>query len=81
MSPLRTVSSLLSIALILPALAGCATPGDPKPPVCDGRHRRPANPYGSILSVVLTPKTDAHQVRPATPGAETSEHTDAGGCA
>ena len=81
MSPLRTASGLVSIALILPALAGCATPGDPKPPVCDGRHRRPANPHGSILSVVLPPKPDAQQARPATPGGETTEHTDAGGCA
>ncbi len=30
-------------------LAGCATSKTPKLAVCDGRHKRPANPYGSIL--------------------------------
>lgn len=30
-------------------LAGCATHSEPKPAVCDGKHRRPANPYGSVL--------------------------------
>lgn len=37
----------LTVALLL--LAGCATHHDPKPAVCDGKHRRPANPYGSVL--------------------------------
>lgn len=30
-------------------LAGCATTKTPKLAVCDGRHKRPANPFGSIL--------------------------------
>ncbi len=30
-------------------LAGCATTKTPKLAVCDGRHKRPANPYGSVL--------------------------------
>jgi hypothetical protein len=30
-------------------LAGCATSKTPKLAVCDGQHKRPANPYGSIL--------------------------------
>lgn len=31
------------------ALGGCTTFAPPDPPVCDGRHRRPANLYGSVL--------------------------------
>ena len=31
------------------ALAGCSTFGPPDVPVCDGRHRRPANLYGSEI--------------------------------
>jgi hypothetical protein len=38
----------LAVVLTGP-LAGCATPKTPKLAVCDGRHKRPANPYGSIL--------------------------------
>jgi hypothetical protein len=40
------------------SLVGCATDSG-KPPVCDGRHLRPANPYGSTLS-------PAPQVQPTT---------------
>jgi hypothetical protein len=36
------------VTLAVP-LAGCATPKTPKLNVCDGRHKRPANPYGSVL--------------------------------
>jgi hypothetical protein len=35
------------------AVSGCATPD--KPSICDGRHRRPANPYGSVLSDTSSP--------------------------
>jgi hypothetical protein len=31
------------------ALASCATAEPPKVAVCDGKHRRPANLYGSVL--------------------------------
>nr|WP_316629440.1 hypothetical protein [uncultured Brevundimonas sp.] len=31
------------------ALGGCSTFASPEAPVCDGRHRRPANLYGSVL--------------------------------
>lgn len=37
----------LALSAVLLLLAGCAH--DPKPAVCDGKHRRPANPYGSVL--------------------------------
>jgi hypothetical protein len=32
------------------ALAGCASTGGGKPAVCDGKHLRPANPYGTVLA-------------------------------
>lgn len=38
---------LALLAAVL-ALAGCAH-HDPKPAVCDGKHRRPANLQGSVL--------------------------------
>ena len=31
-------------------LSACATTGGGKPAVCDGKHLRPANPYGSVLA-------------------------------
>ncbi|MDG2520512.1 hypothetical protein P7B02_03075 [Caulobacter segnis] len=38
------------------ALCSCATVGDSgRPPVCDGKHRRTANPYGSVLSDAAPP--------------------------
>ncbi|PZN97519.1 MAG: hypothetical protein DCF29_22335 [Alphaproteobacteria bacterium] len=40
----------LRVLLILTSMLGaCAAAPDPTLPVCDGRDRRPANPYGSIL--------------------------------
>lgn len=41
---------LLTILATL-ALAGCASTGGGKLAVCDGKHLRPANPYGSVLAV------------------------------
>ena len=75
MPSLRTSSCVVSIALAVQALSACATFRAADPPVCDGRHRRPANPYGSILS-------PAAPYVPA-PAADTSSTIDpgAGGCA
>ena len=41
---IRTISILLALGL-----GGCATSAAKTLPVCDGQHRRPANPYGSVL--------------------------------
>lgn len=43
---------ILSAAI---ALGGCTTLGSEKAPVCDGKHRRPANLYGSVLSPASPP--------------------------
>lgn len=45
---------LLFVTAIL-ALGACSTAGNQKPPVCDGKHRRPANPYGSVLDPAVRP--------------------------
>lgn len=39
---------MLSLMAAL-CLAACASPAA-KLPTCDGQHRRPANPYGSVLA-------------------------------
>ena len=72
-----TLKRLPVLATALLALTGCATHGDPKPAVCDGKHRRPANPNGSVLSTApppgaatATPK-DGGAVKPA-PGPQSS---------
>lgn len=46
----------LTIAAIgLLALSGCTGAHIKKPAVCDGKHRRPANPYGSVLPTLPVP--------------------------
>ncbi len=40
---------VLTIAAAL-ALAACSSTGGGKLPVCDGKHLRPANPYGTVLA-------------------------------
>jgi hypothetical protein len=66
------VSTVLSRALplilslvALAGVAGCATSSGSKPAVCDGHHRRPANPYGSVLQTA--PPATAPAPKPATP--------------
>lgn len=60
------------------ALAGCSTFAPPDVPVCDGRHRRPANLYGSVL-VPASPaaSTPASPEADAVPNAEATadDHT------
>lgn len=48
------------------ALGGCASLGKEKAPVCDGKHRRPANLYGSVLDPATPPAAQAPDAtRPA----------------
>lgn len=49
---MRRQSLILAVAL---ALAGCASVRSDKAPVCDGKHRRPANLYGSVLDPSAPP--------------------------
>ena len=49
----RGVTSILvAAALLVPANALTAASKSPKLAKCDGKQRRPANPYGSILPTV-----------------------------
>jgi hypothetical protein len=43
---MKTTSILVLVAL---ATSGCATSPSSSLPACDGKHRRPANPHGSVL--------------------------------
>lgn len=45
----------LIIVIVVLALSGCSTMGREKGPVCDGKHRRPANLYGSVLDPAAQP--------------------------
>jgi hypothetical protein len=46
------MSILVVLALIAPDATLIAAPKSPKLAKCDGKQRRPANPYGSILPTV-----------------------------
>lgn len=48
----RIVSMVVALALIAPVNMAAASPKSPKLAKCDGKQRRPANPYGSILPSV-----------------------------
>lgn len=43
------------------ALSGCTGTHISKPAVCDGKHRRPANLYGSILPALPVPLPPSQQ--------------------
>jgi hypothetical protein len=60
--------------LILLALSasGCATSSAKDLPVCDGKHRRPANPHGSVL--------DASVAGAAAPAAPQAPSPPSPGC-
>lgn len=65
----RTISrGALRWALpILFVVSGCSTPKLAKLEIPDGRHRRPANPYGTVLpSVDAAAGTVVAPVRPAS---------------
>jgi hypothetical protein len=48
----RLLSIAVTVALIVPVGIATAAPKSPKLAKCDGKQRRPANPYGSILPSV-----------------------------
>jgi hypothetical protein len=48
----RILSMAMALALIAPGYVATAAPNSPKLAKCDGKQRRPANPYGSILPSV-----------------------------
>lgn len=46
---------LIFVALGMAVLSGCTGTHIKPPPVCDGKHRRPANLYGTILPSLPVP--------------------------
>ena len=48
----RIIGILAALALLTPVSPGIAASKSPKLAKCDGKQRRPANPYGSILPSV-----------------------------
>lgn len=84
MFPFTHPLKLVLLAVAAQSLGACASLTSNDPPICDGRHRRPANAYGSILTpppVVDQPGTAA-QLQPPAP-ADSQPLTDAataGGC-
>lgn len=69
-----TIPRLLTLAAAATVLAGCASLGRDDAPVCDGRHRRPANPHGSTLVPAPTPAL-------SEPPAPAPAPSTGGGCA
>lgn len=49
----------LGLIAVLILMTGCATHPEPKPAICDGKHRRPANPYGTVLPTAPDSKAAA----------------------
>lgn len=87
MSSFNRLKAALLIAVATSGLAACAIRLAPEAlPVCDGRHRQPANPHGSILVPLLSPEPSDHP-GPSTPlphGSDRSQHAPevgSGGCA
>ena len=72
----RILSMAMALALIAPSYAANAAPKSPKLAKCDGKQRRPANPYGSILPSVdplngtTTPAEPAQGQEPQRRGVE-----------
>lgn len=61
---------VLTVAAAL-ALAGCSSTGSGKLAVCDGKHLRPANPYGTVLAPAAeggkpAPSAGAGEAKPKT---------------
>jgi hypothetical protein len=68
---MKTPLAMLTIAALL---TGCATHSEPKPAVCDGKHRRPANPYGTVLPTTpdAKPSDGSPAAPPSSPGPQSS---------
>lgn len=70
-----TLPRLLILAAAAASLTGCASLGGDAAPVCDGRHRRPANPHGSTLIAAPEPP------QPPQPQTSDAAPPSGGGCA
>lgn len=57
---------VLTVVVAL-TLGGCASLGKEKASVCDGKHRRPANLYGSVLDPATPPTAAADKLSAFSP--------------
>lgn len=62
--------AVVTVAAAL-ALAACSSTGGKKLAVCDGKHLRPANPYGTVLA----PATEGGTPAPPAGAGETKPKT------
>ncbi len=62
----RVIAMTMALVVVVPVTTITAAPKSPKLAKCDGKQRRPANPYGSILPNV-NPQTGT-----STPTGQTS---------
>ena len=62
----RTIAIVLALVINVPLSSAAAAPKSPKLTKCDGKHRRTANPYGSILPTV-DPQTGTSAPASETP--------------
>ncbi len=58
---------LVLTAVLALTLGGCASLGKEKAPVCDGKHRRPANLYGSVLDPATPPTAAGDKLSALSP--------------
>ncbi|MBI1406054.1 MAG: hypothetical protein GC145_08010 [Caulobacter sp.] len=68
-----TLPRLLMLVAAAASLTGCASLGGGNAPICDGRHRWPANPHGSTLIAAPAP--------PPQPQTSEAAPPSGGGCA
>lgn len=64
---MASIRTGLVVAVMGLVIGGCATSRTPPLPICDGKHRRDANPYGTVLPGVVTPPP---AVAPPAPAAK-----------
>ena len=65
----QVLGLFMALMIAMPASTIIAGPQSPGLAHCDGKHRRPANPYGSILPTV-DPQTGTSTPAGQTPGQE-----------
>jgi len=68
----QRLTLFIFLAVAGASLSACASPGGATPAGCDGHHRRPANPNGSVLDGAPTPA--------AAPAASTPPHASRRPC-
>lgn len=77
---LKRTSHLTAWLLATGLLAACTSMAGGELAGCDGRDRRPANPWGSILTEDARPEEALPAISPARPAPADSRSAKAGDC-